>query len=266
MSCISSHVEHTQYLRMDGGWLGCLLAVKSETVSSHDWWKGNMVACKGQGYCEVSPEVGGVLGQYEWKMNRWVDTPRGLMMKGWWWWRAGGDGRGGQVYLYRLRAACIRLQYDFIFYFLYLFVCTWRRGRPVQQRCASPVYGDLQTSNSSLESSVCQYRQHGEAALALGQHQSQYLKTGSRHTWTHMYQNCTHIHTAGKPITAAHYWAGQVQVLTRATINPWILSGLLDVHSEQLTRLNVRAVASVMRQDNCAVFQPEQVNSHWPWG
>lgn len=75
----------------------------------------------------------------------------------------------------------------------------------------------------------------------------------------------THQLTARKPISAAHYRAGQVQVLTRATINPWIPTGLLDVHSERLTRLNVRAVASVMRQDNCAVFQLEQVSCHWPW-
>lgn len=76
----------------------------------------------------------------------------------------------------------------------------------------------------------------------------------------------TRIHTVRKPITAAHYWAGQVQVLTRTTINPRIPSGQRDVRSERLTRLNVRAVASVMRQDNCAVFQPARVNSHWPWG
>lgn len=75
----------------------------------------------------------------------------------------------------------------------------------------------------------------------------------------------THVYTAGKPITAAHYRAGQVQVLTQATINPWILSGLLDVHPKRLTRLNVIAVASVMRLDNCAVFLLLQVNSQWPW-
>lgn len=73
-------------------------------------------------------------------------------------------------------------------------------------------------------------------------------------------------HTGSKPITAEHYRAGQVQVLTQATINPGIPSGPLDVHSEQLTRLNVRAVASVMRQDNRVVFQPEQVSSRWPRG
>ncbi len=87
-----------------------------------------------------------------------------------------------------------------------------------------------------------------------------------QHTRAYTSTKITHMHTAGKPITAAHYWAGQVQVLTQATINPWIPSGLLDVHSERLTRLNVRAVASVMRQDNCAVFQAEQVSSPWPWG
>lgn len=42
----------------------------------------------GQG-CHVSPEVRGVLGQsitvdrwMDGKMNRWVDAPKGLMMKG----------------------------------------------------------------------------------------------------------------------------------------------------------------------------------------
>lgn len=49
----------------------------------------------------------------------------------------------------------------------------------------SPEYLGHQTSNSSLEPAVCHYRQHGEAELALGQHQSQYLKTESTHIHTH---------------------------------------------------------------------------------
>lgn len=114
------------------------------------------------------------------------------------------------------------------------------------------------------ESDVCQYRQRTEAPLAPGQHRSQYLKTASSYTCVHKHRKQTH--TGSKPITAEHYRAGQVQVLTQATINPGIPSGPLDVHSEQLTRLNVRAVASVMRQDNRVVFQPEQVSSPWPRG
>lgn len=129
----------------------------------------------------------------------------------------------------------------------------------------SLLFRGLQTMNSSLESTVCHYRQHVEAELTPGHHQSQYLETSSTHVRTQAPKSHTELHTTGsKPITAAHYWAGQVQVLTRATINPWILSGLLVVHSEQLTRLNVRAVASLMRQDNCVVFWLEQVSSHWP--
>lgn len=127
--------------------------------------------------------------------------------------------------------------------------------------CVCPVCGGLQTSDSSPEPDVCQYRQRVEAALAPGQHRSQYLKTASSYTCMR-----EQTHTGSKPITAEHYRAGQVQVLTQATINPGIPNGPLDVHSEQLTRLNVRAVASVMRQDNRVVFQPEQVSSHWPRG
>lgn len=125
--------------------------------------------------------------------------------------------------------------------------------------CVTTVCGGPRTSDSSPEPDVCQYKQRVEAALAPGQHRSQYLKTASSYACMRK-----QTHTGSKPITAEHYRAGRVQVLTQATINPGIPSGPLDVHSEQLTRLNVRAVASVMRQDNRVVFQPEQVSSHWP--
>lgn len=67
----------------------------------------------------------------------------------------------------------------------------------------------------SPEPDVCQYRQRVEAALAPGQHRSQYLKTASSYTCMR-----EQTHTGSKPITAEHYRAGQVQVLTQATINP----------------------------------------------
>lgn len=145
-----------------------------------------------------------------------------------------------------------------LFFFSLLYVLCLCGGVYV---CVRPVCGGLQTSDSSPEPNVCQYRQRVEAALAPGQHRSQYLKTASSYTCMRK-----QTHTGSKPITAEHYRAGQVQVLTQATINPGIPNGPLDVHSEQLTRLNVRAVASIMRQDNRVVFQPEQVSSHWPRG
>ena len=138
--------------------------------------------------------------------------------------------------------------------FLLLSVCMWR----CVCVCVQCVVAS-RPSDSSPEPVVCQYRQSVEAALAPGQHRSQYLTTASSYTCM-----CKQTRSGSKPITAEHYRAGQVQVLTQATINPGIPSGPLDVHSEQLTRLNVRAVAPVMRQDNRVVFQPEQVSSHWP--
>lgn len=146
----------------------------------------------------------------------------------------------------------------FFFFFLFCLCCVYVE---VCTCVCVQCVGGLQTSDSSLEPDVCQYRQRVEAALAPGQHRSQYLKTASSYTCMRK-----QTHTGSKPITAEHYRAGQVQVLTQATINPGIPNGPLDVHSEQLTRLNVRAVASIMRQDNRVVFQPEQVSSHWPQG
>lgn len=150
---------------------------------------------------------------------------------------------------------------------MFVRICSRLKKQPFTAEVSvSLLFRGLQTVNSSLESTVCHYRQHVEAELTPGHHQSQYLETGSTHVRIQAPKSHTDLHTTvSKPITAAHYWAGQVQVLTRATINPPILSGLLVVHSEQLTSLNVRAVASLMRQDNCAVFQPEQVSTHWPW-
>lgn len=175
-----------------------------------------------------------------------------------WWRRVGNNGMGGQMCLNRMSVACIQRKYDI--FFMYLLVSTWRRERPVQPRCVSP----------ARETSRPQTPPWSPVSVNTDSTKKQHWPwvNTKANTWGQAAdtREYTRTHTTGEPITAAHYWAGQVQVLTRATINPWILSGLLDVRAEQLTRLNVRAVASVMRQDNYAVFQPEQVNSHWPWG
>lgn len=130
------------------------------------------------------------------------------MMKGWWWWielkGIGKAGGGAQECLCRRKVACVsvlsfyahpQMFVHVMCVFVSVWRCVWRCGHPVQRRCVSPVYGGLQTSDSSLESDVCQYRQHGEAALALGQHQSQYLKTGNTHMCIHEHQNHTHTHS-----------------------------------------------------------------------
>ena len=66
---------------------------------------------------------------------------------------------------------------------------------PTQRRCVSSVYGALQTLNSSLGSTICHYRQHGEAELTWGQHQSQYPKTGNAHVCTgQTTKSYTHLH------------------------------------------------------------------------
>lgn len=195
-------------------------------------------------------------------MEGWVGRyryPWGLPMTACWWWieleGIGGGFRSVGGWGGAPEPAFMKNRFVPFFFFLFC-MCLCLCGGVYM----CPVCGGLQTSDSSQEPDVCQYRQRVEAALAPGQHRRQYLKTASSYTCMRK-----QTHTGSKPITAEHYRAGQVQVLTQATINPGIPNGPLDVHSEQLTRLNVRAVASVMRQDNRVVFQPEQVSSHWPW-